>query len=94
MIIVVLPLPLLLGLLLIVEGIAGGERVAVSKVQVGLLGSARQLQRDLERMTRKANTNSPEGLHYLLQGESCNLQPWHTYCTTGHDVKGLVVVAS
>lgn len=48
---------------------AGGDRVAVSKVQVGLLGSARQLQRDLERMTRKANTNTPEGLHYLLQGE-------------------------
>ncbi|KAK9821264.1 hypothetical protein WJX74_005064 [Apatococcus lobatus] len=45
----------------------GGDRVAVSKVQVGLLGSARQLQRDLERMTRKANTNTPEGLHYLLQ---------------------------
>ena len=47
---------------------AGGDRVAVGKIQVGLLGSARQLQRDLERMTRKANTNTPEGLHYLLQG--------------------------
>ena len=37
---------------------------------MGLLGSARTLQRDLERMTRKANTNCPEGLHYLLQGEA------------------------
>ena len=50
---------------------AGGEHVAVSKVQVGLLGSARQMQRDLDRVTTKANTETVEGLHLLLQGDAC-----------------------
>ena len=47
---------------------AGAERVAVAKVQVGLLGSARALQRDLERIAKRADTNSSEGLAYVLQG--------------------------
>ena len=45
-----------------------GDRVTVVKVQVGLLGSARQLQRDLERIAGRADTSSPAGLHYVLQG--------------------------
>lgn len=48
----------------------GGERVTVSKLQVGLLGSARQLQRDLDRIAGRADTNTPSGLHYVLQGAS------------------------
>lgn len=55
------------------SGAAGGgsyitEKVTVAKVQVGLLGSARELQRDLERIADRADTNSPDGLHYVLQG--------------------------
>lgn len=38
-------------------------------MQVGLLGSARELQYDLERIASKADTRSPEGLHYILQGK-------------------------
>ena len=49
----------------------GAERVAVAKVQVGLLGSARTLQRDLERIAKRADTNSSEGLAYVLQGALC-----------------------
>ena len=49
------------------EGYAG-DRVTVAKVQVGLLGSARQLQRDLERIAARADTTSSSGLHYILQG--------------------------
>lgn len=50
-------------------------RVTVAKLQVGLLGSARQLQRDLERIADKADTDSPAGLHYILQGTFFFLVP-------------------
>lgn len=42
--------------------------MTVAKLQVGLLGSARQLQRDLDRIAGRADTNTPSGLHYVLQG--------------------------
>ena len=45
-----------------------GERVTVAKLQVGLLGSAKSMKRDLERIADRANTDSPSGLHYILQG--------------------------
>lgn len=38
------------------------------KLQVGLLGSARGLQKDLEKIAGRADTNTPDGLHYVLQG--------------------------
>ena len=41
---------------------------AVPASQVGLMGSARELQRDLERIAARADTDSPAGLHYILQG--------------------------
>ena len=44
------------------------EAVTVVKLQVGLLGTARQLKRDLERIAGRADTNTPDGLHYILQG--------------------------
>ena len=47
---------------------AVGDRVAVAKLQVGLLGSARALQRQLDRIASRADTTSPSGLHYILQG--------------------------
>lgn len=47
---------------------AVGERVTVAKLQVGLLGSARTLQKQLDRIASRADTNSPSGLHYILQG--------------------------
>lgn len=46
----------------------GAGRATVAKLQVGLLGSARSLQRDLERIAGRADTNTPDGLHYVLQG--------------------------
>ena len=48
------------------------EAVTVVKLQVGLLGTARQLKRDLERIAGRADTNTPDGLHYILQG-ACSL---------------------
>lgn len=47
---------------------AVGERVTVAKLQVGLLGSARTLQKQLDRIASRADTNTPSGLHYILQG--------------------------
>jgi uncharacterized membrane protein len=41
--------------------------MSVVKVQVALLGTARQLQRDLNRMANSVDTSTPRGLHYLLQ---------------------------
>ena len=41
--------------------------MSVVKVQVGLLGTARELQRDLNRMGNSVDTSTPGGLHYLLQ---------------------------
>ena len=48
-------------------GELGGDAVGVAKVQVGLLGSARDLQRDLDRIATRADTNSADGLHYVLE---------------------------
>ena len=47
---------------------AGGGEATVCKLQVGLLGSARGLQKDLEKIADRADTNTPDGLHYVLQG--------------------------
>lgn len=46
----------------------GDEPVSVAKLQVALLGSARGLQRDLERIASRADTSGPTGLHFILQG--------------------------
>jgi uncharacterized membrane protein len=44
----------------------GNEPMSVIKLQVGLMGSARGLQRDLNRMGNSIDTSTSEGLHYLL----------------------------
>ncbi|KAI7844132.1 hypothetical protein COHA_002267 [Chlorella ohadii] len=59
------------------------EVVTVAKVQVGLLGSARELQQDLERISSKADTESPEGLHYILQETVLSLMRNPDYCLYG-----------
>lgn len=68
------------------EGLSlgGSERVAVAKLQVGLLGSARQLQRDLERIASRADTSSPEGLQYVLQETVLSLLRNPEYCEYGY----------
>lgn len=42
--------------------------MTVAKLQVGLLGDARRLQKQLDRIAGRADTNTPSGLHYILQG--------------------------
>ncbi|CAI5931580.1 unnamed protein product [Closterium sp. NIES-65] len=43
------------------------QRSSVVRLQVGLLGTARKLQRDLDQMASRADTGSQEGLHSILQ---------------------------
>jgi len=40
--------------------------MTVCRIQVGLLGSARELQKDLEMYADRADTNTEEGLHFIL----------------------------
>lgn len=42
-------------------------KVSVAKVQVGLLAQARELQTDLEKLARRADTSTPAGLANVLQ---------------------------
>lgn len=59
------------------------EVVTVAKVQVGLMASARELQKDLERIADKADTDSPGGLHYILQETVLALMRNPDYCLYG-----------
>ena len=49
-------------------GAGGAGRIGVVRVQVGLLGSARDVQRDLDALARSSNTSSLSGLQGLLEG--------------------------
>jgi len=48
-------------------GVSSGAPVSVGRLQVGLLGSARQLRRDIEAIATRADTSAGDGLHYILQ---------------------------
>eukprot|EP00245_Coleochaete_scutata_P013720 TRINITY_DN5676_c0_g1_i1.p1 TRINITY_DN5676_c0_g1~~TRINITY_DN5676_c0_g1_i1.p1 ORF type:complete len:432 (-),score=99.98 TRINITY_DN5676_c0_g1_i1:480-1775(-) len=72
------------------DEIYGSERISVVRLQVGLLGMARTLQRDLERIADRADTSSPEGLHYVLTETVLSLLRHPDYCIYGYstaDVK-------
>ena len=62
---------------------AGGDSISVVKIQVGLLGTARALQKDLERIADKADTSSPDGLHYVLEETVLALLRNPEYCVYG-----------
>lgn len=59
------------------------EVVTVGKVQVGLMANARELQQDLERIADRADSDSPEGLHYILQETVLALMRNPDYCVYG-----------
>ena len=66
-----------------------GERLTVAKVQVGLLGTARELQRDLERIASRADTSTSKGLHYVLQETVLALMRNPNYCVYGFAKAGV-----
>ncbi|KAI3775884.1 hypothetical protein L1987_45641 [Smallanthus sonchifolius] len=65
-------------------------KTSVLKLQVGLLGSGRTLQRDLNRIAEAADTSTPEGLSFVLQETTLALLRHPDYCISGYssvDVK-------
>ncbi|KAH8507478.1 hypothetical protein Peur_049512 [Populus x canadensis] len=70
--------------------LTAAEKTSVLKLQVGLLGMGRSLQRDLNRIAEVADTSSSEGLKYVLTETSLALLRHPDYCISGHsfvDVK-------
>lgn len=65
------------------EGTVGGQPISVVKMQVGLLGSARKLKANLERIADRADTSSEDGLHYVLQETVLALLRNPDYCIYG-----------
>ncbi|KAG8649726.1 hypothetical protein MANES_08G127900v8 [Manihot esculenta] len=66
------------------------EKNSVLKLQVGLLGMGRSLQRDLNRIAEIADTSSSDGLSYVLTETSLALLRYPDYCISGYsyaDVK-------
>ncbi|XP_024980857.1 uncharacterized protein LOC112517701 [Cynara cardunculus var. scolymus] len=60
------------------------EKTSVLKLQVGLLGMGRSLQRDLNRIAEAADTSSPEGLSYVLTETTLALLRNPDYCISGY----------
>ncbi|RWR72646.1 hypothetical protein CKAN_00088300 [Cinnamomum micranthum f. kanehirae] len=66
------------------------EKMSVLKLQVGLLGMARELQRDLDRLAEIADTSTSEGLNYVLTETALALLRQPDYCISAYsstDVK-------
>eukprot|EP00270_Netrium_digitus_P018325 TRINITY_DN694_c0_g1_i5.p1 TRINITY_DN694_c0_g1~~TRINITY_DN694_c0_g1_i5.p1 ORF type:complete len:415 (-),score=88.99 TRINITY_DN694_c0_g1_i5:197-1441(-) len=61
----------------------GTSTISVVKLQVGLLGLARNLQRSLDQMAMSADTNTPEGLHKVLSETVLSLLRNPEYCVYG-----------
>lgn len=60
------------------------RKTSVLKLQVGLLGMARSLQRDLDRIADRADTSTPAGLHHLLTETVLALLRHPDYCISGY----------
>ncbi|CAM8933024.1 unnamed protein product [Rhodiola kirilowii] len=66
------------------------DKTSVMKLQVGLLGMGRSLQKDLNRIAEVADTSTPEGLSYVLTETALALLRHPDYCISGYsfvDVK-------
>jgi uncharacterized membrane protein len=59
------------------------DRVAVLRLQVGLLGLARELQQDLNSLAERADTSSPAGLQRVLQETTLALLRHPEFCVYG-----------
>ncbi|GER34576.1 hypothetical protein STAS_10809 [Striga asiatica] len=60
------------------------EKTSVLKLQVGLLGLGRSLQKDLNRIAETADTSSSEGLHYVLTETVLALLRHPDYCISAY----------
>ncbi|XP_075660185.1 FLUCTUATING-LIGHT-ACCLIMATION protein 1, chloroplastic [Castanea sativa] len=60
------------------------EKTSVVKLQVGLLGMGRSLQKDLNRIAETADTSSSLGLSYVLTETTLALLRHPSYCISGY----------
>ncbi|KAK4749553.1 hypothetical protein SAY87_027002 [Trapa incisa] len=70
--------------------LAAAEKTSVLKLQVGLLGMGRSLQKDLNRIADVADTSTPAGLSFVLTETTLALLRHPDYCISGYssiDVK-------
>ncbi|ONK59670.1 uncharacterized protein A4U43_C08F9100 [Asparagus officinalis] len=70
--------------------LTAAQKTSVLKLQVGLLGMARSLQKDLDRIAETADTSTPEGLSYVLTETALALLRQPDYCISAYssvDVK-------
>ncbi|KAK3240260.1 hypothetical protein CYMTET_49890 [Cymbomonas tetramitiformis] len=84
---VILILVVLIGLAVLVAGQSDGDgdnkAMTVVKVQVGLLGMARSLQLDLNRIAERADSGSEEGRHFILNETAVSLLRSPQYWASG-----------
>ncbi|KAE8729111.1 Myelin-associated oligodendrocyte basic protein isoform 2 [Hibiscus syriacus] len=70
--------------------LTASEKTTVLKLQVGLLGMGRTLQKDLNRIAKVADTSTSEGLSFVLTETTLALLRHPDYCISGYssvDVK-------
>lgn len=64
--------------------LVSSQKTSVLKLQVGLLGLARSIQKDLDRIAETANTSTPEGLNYVLTETVLALLRHPDFCISGY----------
>nr|ABR16066.1 unknown [Picea sitchensis] len=69
------------------------QKTSVLKLQVGLLGLARSIQKDLDQIAETANTSTPEGLNYVLTETVLALLRHPDFCISGYSSVGLLGLA-
>ncbi|EOA33948.1 hypothetical protein CARUB_v10021442mg [Capsella rubella] len=62
------------------DNISNTQKTSVLRLQVGLLGSARNLQQDFNHLAENADTTTPEGLSYVLTEATLALLRHPDYC--------------
>ncbi|KAL2345771.1 hypothetical protein Fmac_007056 [Flemingia macrophylla] len=64
--------------------LTAADKTTVLKLQVGLLGMGRVLQRDLNRIAEVADTSTPDGLNYVLTETTLALLRHPDYCISAY----------
>ncbi|XP_047153238.1 uncharacterized protein LOC124824776 [Vigna umbellata] len=64
--------------------LTAADKTTVLKLQVGLLGMGRTLQRDLNRIAEVADTSTPQGLHFVLTETTLALLRHPDYCISAY----------
>jgi len=74
-------------------GFGDSGTVTVAKVQIGLLADNRRMQNDLQKIVGRADTSTPDGLHFVLTETVLALlrrpEVWAYATSTGKQVSGL-----